>query len=107
VAFTTSGPSSSLYIPDLESAEVTDVIDTVITVDAGTAPTTGGGIEVRRTDGGWGPSSDGNLVGRYTNRSMGLPRLSQIQEYVLRQYDGSSPAKYSRQSALVHVDYPY
>jgi hypothetical protein len=107
VAFTTSGPSSAMYLPALTAAQVTDVIATEITVDAGTAPPTGGGIEVRRTDGGWGPTSDGNLVGRYTSQSIDLPRLSRIQEYLLRQYDGSSPAKYSRQSALVHVDYPY
>lgn len=43
----------------------------------------------------------------YATQSFTLPRLSRIQEYVLRQYDNSSPAKYSRQSALVHVDYPY
>lgn len=107
VAFTTSGPSSATYLPALTAAQVTDVIATEITVDAGTAPPTGGGIEVRRTDGGWGPTSDGNLVGRYASQSIELPRLSRIQEYLLRQYDGSSPAKYSRQSALVHVDYPY
>jgi len=96
-----------MYLPALTAAQVTDVIATEITVDAGTAPPTGGGIEVRRTDGGWGPTSDGNLVGRYRSQSIDLPRLSRIQEYLLRQYDGSSPAKYSRQSALVHVDYPY
>jgi hypothetical protein len=61
---------------------------------------------VRRSDSGWGPTSDGNLVGRYTGRSIVLPRLSRVQDYLLRQYDGSTPAKYSRTSALVHVDYP-
>ena len=106
VAFTTSGPSSAMYLPALTAAQVTDVIATEITVDTGAAAPAGGGIEVRRSDGGWGPTSDGNLVGRYTGQSIELPRLSRIQEYLLRQYDGSSPAKYSRQSALVHVDYP-
>ncbi len=107
IAFTTSGPSSSIYLPALMAVQVTEVIATEITVDAGTAPPTGGGIEVRRSDGGWGPTSDGNLVGRYPGRTMVLPRLSRIQEYLLRQYDGSTPAKYSRQSALVYVNYPY
>ena len=36
-----------------------------------------------------------------------LPRLSRVQSYYVRQYDGSTPAKYSRYSALLHVDYPY
>ena len=106
-AFIASGPSSSMYLPALTAVQVTEVIATEITVDAGTAPPTGGGIEVRRSDGGWGPTSDGNLVGRYSGRTMVLPRLSRIQEYLLRQYDGSTPAKYSRQSALVYVNYPY
>lgn len=105
--FTTSGPSSSLFLPALTAVQVTDVIATQITVDAGTAPPPGGGFEVRSSDGGWGPTSDGNLVGRYTSQTIVLPRLSRVQDYVLRQYDGSSPAKYSRNSALVHVDYPY
>ena len=106
IPLTTSGPSSALYLPSLTSAQVTNVIATQITLDAGTTAPAGGGFEVRQSDGGWGASSDGNLVGRYTTQAIVLPRLSRIQEYVLRQYDGSTPAKYSRQSALVHVDYP-
>lgn len=106
VPLTTNGPSSALYLASLTGAQVTNVIATQITVDTGTTPPAGGGFEVRQSDGGWGPSSDGNLVGRYATQTIVLPRLSRIQEYVLRQYDGSTPAKYSRQSALVHVDYP-
>ena len=107
VPFTTSGSSSSLYLAPLTAAQVTSIIATQIGVDTGTAPPTGGGFEVRRSDGGWGATNDGNLVGRYTTQTFVLPRLSRVQEYVLRQYDNSSPAKYSRQSALLHVDYPY
>ena len=107
VPFTTSGPSASLYLAPLTAAQVTSIIATQIGVDTGTAPPTGGGFEVRRSDGGWGAASDGNLVGRYATQTFSLPRLSRVQEYVLRQYDNSSPAKYSRQSALLHVDYPY
>ena len=107
VPFTMSGPSSSLYLAPLTAAQVTSIIATQIGVDTGTVPPTGGGFEVRRSDGGWGATSDGNLVGRYATQTFSLPRLSRVQEYVLRQYDNSSPAKYSRQSALLHVDYPY
>ena len=106
VPFTTNGPSSALFIADLTAVQVTNVIATQVTVDTGTAPPTGGGFEVRSSDGGWGPTNDGNLVGRYTTETIVLPRLSRSQDYLVRQYDGSSPAKYSRQSALVHVDYP-
>ncbi len=104
--FTTDAPSSSLYIDSLTAAKVTNVIATEITVDAGAAPPPGGGIEVRRSDGGWGSGDGGNLAGRFTTQTFTLPRLSRVQAYYLRQYDASSPAKYSRYSALLYVDYP-
>ncbi len=92
-------PSSSLYITSLTAAQITNVIATEITVDAGVAPPAGGGIEVRRSDGGWGPSDSGNLAGRFTTQTFILPRLSRVQGYYLRQYDGSTPPKYSRYSS--------
>jgi hypothetical protein len=61
---------------------------------------------VRRSDSGWGPGGSANLAGRFTTEAFNLPRLSRVQDYYLQQYDGSSPAKYSRYSALLHVDYP-
>jgi len=104
--YANSTPSPSLYIDSLTSAEVTNVIASQITIDAGVAPPAGGGIEVRRSDGGWGAGDGGNLAGRFTTETFTLPRLSRAQGYYLRQYDGSSPAKYSRYSMLLHVDYP-
>ena len=104
--FTTTTQSSSLYLPALTAAQVTNVIATWITVDTGTAPPPGGGIEVRRSDGGWGAGPSGNLAGRFTTQTFQLPRLSRVQSYYLRQYDSSTPAKYSRWSALLRVDYP-
>ena len=104
--YTTGKPSSSLYLDSLTGAQITNVIASQITIDAGLAPPAGGGIEVRRSDGGWGPGDGGNLAGRFTTETFVLPRLERSQSYYLRQYDGSSPAKYSRYSALLHVDYP-
>lgn len=98
--------SSGQYIDSLTAAQITDVIASEITIDAGVAPPSGGGIEVRWSDGGWGTSDSGNLAGRFTTQTFTLPRLSRVQGYYLRQYDGSLPAKYSRYSALLHVDYP-
>ncbi len=104
--YTTGTPSSSLYIDSLTAAQITNVIASQVTIDAGVAPPAGGGIEVRRSDGGWGPGDGGNLAGRFTTQIFTLPRLSRAQSYYLRQFDGSSPAKYSRYSALLYVDYP-
>jgi hypothetical protein len=105
--FTVSGSSGSLYPPPLTAAQITNSIATEVTVDAGQPPPNGGGIEVRRSDGGWGPANSGNLAGRFGSRTFTLPRLSRVQDYYLRQYDASSPARYSRYSALLHLAYPY
>ncbi len=63
-------------------------------------------VEVRYSDAGWGAGYNGNLVGRFTNSSFTLTRYARAQSYFLRSYDGSTPAKYSRYSAALHVDYP-
>ncbi len=105
--FTVTSPSSSLYLPALIAAQVTNIIATEVSIDAGTAPPPGGGIEVRRSDGGWGPGSNGNLAGRFPSQTFTIPRLSRVQDYYLRQYDASNPPKYSRYSMLLHIDYPY
>jgi hypothetical protein len=96
----------SSCIGDLAGAEVTDVSSTQITVDAGCTAPAGGGFEVRRSDYGWGAENDRNLAGRFSTRLFTVPRLSRAQVYYLRQYDGSSPRRYSRYSTLLRVDYP-
>lgn len=94
------------YIADLTAAQITQATSTTVSIDAGTAPVTGGGIEVRWSDAGWGPGNDRNLVGRFTTQAFTVPRLSKVQDCYLQQYDSSVPPKYSRYSAALHVDYP-
>jgi hypothetical protein len=62
--------------------------------------------EVRRSDLGWGPANDRNLVGRFGTETFTIPRLSRSQTVFLRQYDASAPPKYSRHTTALHVDYP-
>ncbi len=94
------------YIADLPLAAITDQSSTTVTVDAGVVPPPGGGIEIRRSDSGWGPDNDRNLVGRFATQTAVLPRLSRVQDYYLRQYDASTPPRYSRYTAALHLDYP-
>ncbi len=94
------------YIGDLTSATITGLSSTSVTVDAGVVPPPGGGIEIRRSDFGWGPDNDRNLVGRFTSQTATLPRLSRVQDYYLRQFDASTPPRYSRFTAALHLDYP-
>lgn len=62
--------------------------------------------EVRAHDFGWGAANDRNLLGRFGTQTFSLPRLARAQNYFLRLYDNSSPPRYSRYAAALHVDYP-
>ena len=70
------------------------------------APATTTISEVRRSDFGWGPDNDRNLVGRFSMQTFTAARLSRVQDYFLRQYDSSNPPKYSRYTAALHIGYP-
>jgi hypothetical protein len=94
------------YLSALSAAEITAVSSTTVSIDAGAPPPSGGGIEVRWSDSGWGPYNDRNLVARFTTQTFTVPRLSQIQDCYLRQYDNSNPPKYSRCTTALHLDYP-
>ncbi len=94
------------YQGNLAEAQITAVTSTTVEVDAGLAPASGTGIEVRLNDYGWGQANDQNLLGRFNTQTFSLARLARTQNYFLRLYDSSSPPKYSRYSAALHVDYP-
>jgi hypothetical protein len=94
------------YLENLTDAQITAVSGTTAQVDAGMAPPSGWGIEVRSNDFGWGVANDRNLLGRFTTETFSLPRVARTQNYFLRLYDTSTPPKYSRYSAALHVDYP-
>jgi hypothetical protein len=94
------------YQVDLTEAQITAVASTTVSVDLGMSPPNGGGVEVRANDFGFGQANDRNLLGRFNTQAFSLPRLARTQNYFLRLYDGSSPPKYSRYSAALHVDYP-
>jgi len=94
------------YQVDLTEAQITAVTSTTVAVDAGLSPASGYGIEVRENDYGWGQANGRNLLGRFNTQTFSLARLAETQDYFLRLYDNSSPPKYSRYSAALHVDYP-
>jgi len=103
----TNAQIGTTYLSDLTAAVITAVSSTTVSVDAGVAPPSGGGIEVRWSDAGWGPGNDRNLVGRFTTQTFVIPRLARVQDCYLQQYDGSVPPKYSRYTAALHLDnYP-
>ncbi|MGH9503665.1 MAG: hypothetical protein ACRD20_12510 [Terriglobales bacterium] len=103
---TTVTQVGSLFLPDLTAAEITQATSTSVDVDAGVAPVTGGGIEVRWTDFGWGQDNDRNLAGRFSTRTFTVLRLSAVQNYFLRQFDAMVPPRYSRYTTALHLKYP-
>lgn len=96
----------SYYLADLTEAQITQITSTTVQVDAGMPPGSGCGIEVRVHDFGWGPGNDRSLLGRFSSQTFSLPRLGRTQTYFLRLYDNSSPPRYSRYAAALHVDCP-
>jgi hypothetical protein len=94
------------YLQNLTEAQITEVSGTTAAVDAGMTPPAGWGIEVRANDYSWGVGNDRNLLGRFTTETFSLPRVARTQNYFLRLYDNSSPPRYSRYAAALHVDYP-
>ena len=76
-----------------------------LTVDAGTNPVPGGGIEVRvEGDWGWGMQSGQNLVGRFSSRTFTLPNTGVTQTFYLRQFDASTPPNYSTYSTVLNLE---
>ena len=94
------------YLASLTNAQVTEITSTTVEFDVGLAPANGLGVEVRAHDYGWGSGNDRNLVGRYNTQTFSVTRLARTQTYFLRLYDSSSPPRYSRYAAALHVDYP-
>jgi hypothetical protein len=96
----------STFLSDLVDAQVTATTSTSVSIDAGINLGAGWAIEVRTSDYGWGLANDRNLLGRFPSRTFSVPRLGAVQTYFLRQHDASSPAKYSRYSTALHIDFP-
>jgi len=91
--------------PGLPDARVANWGATTLTLDAGTDPLPGGGIEVRvEGDWGWGMATGQNLIGRFTSRSFALPNTGVTQAFYLRQFDGSTPAKYSPYATVLNLE---
>lgn len=98
--------AATQFLPDVTSAEIVATSSTTITIDAGLAPSAGGGFEVRLGDYGWGADNDRNLLGRFSAQTFTVPRFGRTQTCYLRQFDNASPRRYSRFSTALHIDYP-
>ncbi len=95
-----------VFLANLQQLTLVSSSGTALQVDAGVAPPTGGGFEVRRRDGGFGMGVSQDLVLRSPVRGFSIPREAQIEQYYVRMYDGATPPVYSRFSSAVFTDIP-
>jgi hypothetical protein len=93
-------------LANLQQLSVVSATTSALQIDAGTAPPTGGGFEVRLRDYDFGAGVDQNLVLRSPVRSFSIPRTAQVERYYVRMYNASSPPLYSRQSSAVFTNLP-
>lgn len=93
-------------VAGLSGLQVISISKTTVQLDTGTAAPSGGGFEVRRSDGGFGPGQSGDLVLRSSVRGMTVPRGAQVERFYVRMYDGSTPPVYSRLSSVVITNVP-
>ena len=102
--------TSAPVLANLQQLAVTAASTTSLTIDAGSAPPTGGGFEVRRHDGGFGTGTaatgSGDLILRSPVRGFTIPRAAFEEKFFVRMYDGSTPSLYSRQSAAIVTHLP-
>lgn len=102
-----TGPASAMnaVAPNIAQADVSTLTAANLTVNANAALPSGGGVEVRRQDAGWGGGQQG-LVVRSSVPTITLPRAAEREQFFLRMYDGSTPPLYSRVSAAIFTDVP-
>ena len=105
-ALTSTTPTGGNVLANLQQLQVVSATGTALQVDAGMVPPAGGGFEVRRRDGNFGPGVDQDLVLRSSVRSFSIPREGQVEHYYVRMYGGSTPPLYSRFSSAVFTDLP-
>jgi len=91
---------------NLLTLQVVAITGSEIQVNAGVAPPSGGGFEVKRKDWTFGPGTDSDLVLRSPVQHFIIPRLAAVEQYYVRMYDGSTPPNYSGFSSAVFVDVP-
>ena len=105
-AQTTAQLAAGTVLPSLQQLQVVSATTAALQVDAGQAPPSGGGFEVRRRDNAFGPAIAQDLVLRSPVRSFSIPREAQVERYYIRMFDASTPPLYSRFSSAVFINLP-
>lgn len=95
-----AGTVFTTYLDNLQKASLKFVNGTQVTVDLGAPPITG--VEVRRSDTGWGFNRI-NVVGVFTTQVFTLPRTLLDQTWYMRMVNGTQTSRFTR---AFRVNYP-
>jgi len=93
-------------LANLTGLTVTTLNGSIVTINTGVTPPTGGGFEIRRRDFGFMPGDDPDLVARGTLSNMTFSRGSANDRFYIRMYDGSTPPNYSEFSTALFINLP-
>jgi hypothetical protein len=99
-------PETALPLANLNNLAVTAINGSTIQIAANATPPAGGGFEVRRRDWSFTPGPGPDLVLRSPVPNFSIAREAAVEQYYVRQYDGSTPPNYSRFSSAVFVNLP-
>jgi hypothetical protein len=95
-----------MVLASLSGLTISSVTGLAIGIAAGVSAAPGGGFEVRRSDWRFAPGNDSELVLRSPVSNFIIPREAAIEQYYIREYDGSTPPNYSRFSSAVFLNLP-
>src|SRR6266403_1135666 len=95
-----AGTTFTTYLDNLQAASLRFVNGTQVTVDLGAPPITG--VEVRRSDTGWGFNKV-NVIGVFTTQVFTLPRTLLDQTWYMRMVNGNQSSRFTR---ALRVNYP-
>jgi hypothetical protein len=99
-------PIAPTVLANLTSLTVTTLNGTIVTVNTGVTPPTGGGFEIRRRDFAFMPGEDPDLVARATEPTITFSRQSENDRFYIRMFDGSTPPNYSEFSTALFINLP-
>ena len=99
-------PVTPTVLANLQSATVTALSNSTVSIDTGKTPPVGGGFEVRTRDNGFMAGSDSTLVMRSAAQSLTFSRQSYADRFFIRMYDGATPPNYSEFSAALCINLP-
>jgi hypothetical protein len=99
-------PVSPTVLDNLNGLRVTALSGSMVTLNTGATPPSGGGFEIRLRDYAFMPGEDPTLVIRGSQQTLTFSRVSAADRFYIRMYDGSTPPNYSEFSAAVFINLP-